>query len=203
MRISGAAPAIAWRIGRTINFDAIAVGAGSARLARRGSPCRRIATRPFDGAGAAVSARYGSHQSRRDPAELSGDAAYLAAILAAARAIGLDLPAHPRLAEALATLDCFPVGPGVGLPQGTAQPFGPSWSGLIEQPDRTAALQSYLAATVMLLKRSLRNGSASVEHSLNHRAPEDRLIPAQTWQRERARLIHSLNVPASGQSLSG
>jgi hypothetical protein len=29
-----------------------------------------------------------------------------------------------------------------------------------------------------LLKRSLRNGTASVDHSLNHRAPSDRLMPA-------------------------
>ncbi|MBV9118817.1 MAG: Tn3 family transposase, partial [Acetobacteraceae bacterium] len=132
--------------------------------------------------------------------ELSGDAAHLAAILAAARTIGLDLSANPRLAEALATLDRLPLGAGVGLPEGAGQPFGPTWSGLIDQPDRAAALQSYQAATVMLLKRSLRNGSASVEHSLTHRAPEDRLIPAQTWERERARLVHSLSVPASGQS---
>ena len=131
--------------------------------------------------------------------ELSGDAAQLAAVLAAARAIDLDLSANPRLAEALATLDGIAAGPGVGLPEGTGQPFGPTWAGLIDQPDRKAALQSYRAATVMLLKRSLRNGSASVEHSLNHRAPEDRLIPGQTWEQERGRLIHSLNVPASGQ----
>ena len=102
------------------------------------------------------------------------------------RTIGLDLSANQRPAEALATLDRLPAAPGVGLPEGTGQPFGPTWSGLIDQPDRAAALQSYLAATVMLLKRSLRNGSASVEHSLNHRAPEDRLIPAQTWVPERA-----------------
>jgi len=132
--------------------------------------------------------------------ELSGDAAHLAAIVAAARAIGLDLAANPRLAEALATLDRRPVGPGVGLPEGSGQPFGPTWSGLIGQPDRAAALRSDLAATVMLLKRSLRNGSASVARSLNHRAPEDRLIPAQIWEQERGRLIQNLGVPVSGQS---
>jgi hypothetical protein len=55
----------------------------------------------------------------------------------------------------------------------------------------------------MLLKRSLRNGSASVDHSLNHKAPEDRLIRAETWTRECGRMIHELNVPASSQSYLG
>ena len=70
---------------------------------------------------------------------------------------------------------------------------------MIGQPDRAAALQSYRAATAMLLKRSLRNGSASVEHSLNCRAPEDRLIPAETWKQQRGRFTRDLNLPASAQ----
>ena len=121
----------------------------------------------------------------------------LNAVLAAARAIGVDLSANPRLAAALATLDSIPARPGARLPEGIDQPFGPSWAPLIDQPDRVAALQSYRAATVMLLKRSLRKGSVSVDHSLNHKAPEDRLIPAETWKRERGRMIHELNVSAS------
>jgi hypothetical protein len=132
--------------------------------------------------------------------ELSGDTVQLNAILAAARAIGGDLSANPRLAEALAMLDTIPPHPSARLPEGIDQPFGPTWAPLIGQADRIAALQSYRAATVMLLKRSLRNGSASVEHSLNHKAPEDRLIPAETWKRERGRMIHELNVSASAQS---
>lgn len=132
--------------------------------------------------------------------ELSGNATQLTAILAAARTIGLDVSANPRLGEALATLDRLPAGRDAGLADGTSQPFGPTWARLTDQPDRVAALHCYLAATVMLLKRGLRNGSASVEHSLNHRAPADRLIPLQTWERERSRLIHDLNVPLSAQT---
>ena len=108
--------------------------------------------------------------------ELSSDTVRLNAILVAARGIGVDLSANPRLAEALATLDSIPAQPGARLPEAINQPFGPTWAPLIGQPDRVAALQSYRAATVMLLERSLRNGSASVEQSLNHKAPEDRLI---------------------------
>jgi hypothetical protein len=50
--------------------------------------------------------------------ELSGDTVQLKAILAAARAIGVDLSANPRLAEALTTLDSIPAHPGAKLPEG-------------------------------------------------------------------------------------
>jgi TnpA family transposase len=132
--------------------------------------------------------------------ELSGDTPQLNAILDAARAAGLDLSASPGLTQAFATLEtCQAVG-RTGLPAGAGHPFGPTWAGLIGQPDRAAALRSYRAATVMLLKRSLRNGSAAAQDSLNHRAPEDRLIPAGTWGRERNRLIHDMNVPLSARA---
>ena len=50
--------------------------------------------------------------------ELSSDTVRLNAILVAARAIGVDLSANPRLAEALATLDSIPAQPGARLPRG-------------------------------------------------------------------------------------
>jgi hypothetical protein len=52
----------------------------------------------------------------------------------------------------------------------------------------------------MLLKRSLRNGQASVSHSLEHRAPEDRLIPSSQWSVERSRLLQDLTVTARPQA---
>lgn len=52
----------------------------------------------------------------------------------------------------------------------------------------------------MLLKRSLRNGQASVAHSLEHRAPEDRLIPKAQWRKERARFVRSLAVSAKPEA---
>ena len=79
------------------------------------------------------------------------------------------------------------------------QPFGPSWQGLIDQPDRAAALGCFRAATLMALKRALRNHSISVDHSLSHRVPEDKLIPLKLWQRDRGRFIRDLNLPASAE----
>ncbi len=82
-------------------------------------------------------------------------------------------------------------------PAATPQPFGSSWQVLIDQPDRVAALGCFRAATVMALKRGLRNGSITVDHSFSHRAAEDKLIAAPMWQRSRARFIRGLNLPAT------
>jgi TnpA family transposase len=50
---------------------------------------------------------------------------------------------------------------------------------------------------VMALKRALRNGSITVDHSFSHRVAEEKLIPLPLWQRSRARFTRGLNLPAS------
>ncbi|NML91754.1 Tn3 family transposase [Sphingobium sp. TB-6] len=121
-------------------------------------------------------------------------------LLGAAASISLDLPSTHPLAQALATLDRVAASEMGRLPEGTANPFGRTWALLIDQPDREAAFGSYRAAALMLLKRSLRNGQASVDHSLEHRAPEDRLIPKAQWQKERARFVRNLAVSAKPEA---
>ena len=119
----------------------------------------------------------------------------LARLLKTVRATELAMPTEHVVATAFATLDSLPAS-GPALPAATPQPFGPSWQGLINQPDRVAALGCFRAATVMALKRGLRNGSITVAHSFSHRAAEDKLIPASLWQRSRARFVRALNLPA-------
>ena len=121
-------------------------------------------------------------------------------LLSAASSISLDLPSTHPLAQALATLDKVEVSGRRRLPEGTSNPFGRTWAFLIEQPDREAAFGGYRAATLMLLKRSLRNGQASVAHSLEHRTPEDRLIPTAQWRKERARFVRNLAVSAKPEA---
>jgi TnpA family transposase len=117
-------------------------------------------------------------------------------LLDAATAIGVDLaPAHP-LAGAFGTLEEIRARGERHLPEGTDNPFGRTWALLLAQPDREAALGAYRAATLMLLKRSLRNGQASVAASLEHRAPEDRLIPQRQWAAERSRFVGHLAFSA-------
>src|SRR6185295_5211911 len=54
-------------------------------------------------------------------------------------------------------------------------------------------------ATLMSLKRALRNRSVSVDHSLSYRAREDKLIPHKLWQRDRGRFIRDLNLLAGSE----
>ena len=121
-------------------------------------------------------------------------------LLGAASAFSLDLPSTHPLAQALATLDRVAASGNRRLPIDTGNPFGRTWSLLIDQPDREAAFGGFRAATLMLLKRSLRNGQASVAHSLEHRAPEDRLIPKAQWRKERAGFVRDLAVSAKPES---
>jgi hypothetical protein len=77
----------------------------------------------------------------------------LGRVVKSARGLGLDLPADHKLRGAFATLDRLSASATRTLPAGEENPFGRSWQTLIDQPDRTAALKSYTAATAMLLKR--------------------------------------------------
>ena len=129
--------------------------------------------------------------------ELGRKSQDLARLLKTARAAALAVPADHQLTAAFATLDAVAASSAATLPNGDSQPFGLSWQGLIEQPDRAAALGCFRAATLIALKRALRNRSISVAHSLSHRAPEDKLIPLKLWQRSHGRFIRDLNLPAS------
>jgi TnpA family transposase len=124
--------------------------------------------------------------------ELARSGKDLGLLLAMARAMDLQVPADHPLAIAFATLDqCA----GSSLPVGVTQPFGTTWKGLIEQEDRAIALGCYRAATLMALKRGLRNGSIAADHSVDHRRHEDRLIPRALWERDRGRLMRDLGLP--------
>ncbi len=71
----------------------------------------------------------------------------LARLLKTARAAALAVPVDHRLTAAFASLDALAASSASALPEGHAQPFGASWQGLIDQPDRTAALGCFRAAT--------------------------------------------------------
>ena len=121
-------------------------------------------------------------------------------VLKSARAAGLDLPAEHKLTVAFAALDRL--AGARALPAGTENPFGRSWQPLIDQPDRSAALKSYTAATAMLLKRALNNRSVTAKDSLLHKNAEARLIPLAMWRRDHRRYLRDLSIsPNSEQYL--
>jgi TnpA family transposase len=131
--------------------------------------------------------------------ELGRKSQDLARLLRIARSLALAVPADHPLTAAFATLDAVATSSTATLPAAESQPFGVSWQRLIEQPDRTAALGCFRAATLVALKRALRNRSVSVAHSLSYRAPEDKLIPLKLWQRHHGRFIGDLNLPAGSE----
>ena len=97
--------------------------------------------------------------------ELGRKSQELTRLLKLAREAPLVITTDHKLAAAFAKLDALAASPNA-LPASTPQPFGPSWQALIDQPDRAAALGCFRAATLMALKRALRNRSVSVDHSL-------------------------------------
>jgi TnpA family transposase len=126
---------------------------------------------------------------------LSEQTVVLGRVVKSARAVGLDLPADHKLTTAFATLDRLSASASRTLPAGEENPFGRSWRTLIDQPDRTAALKSYTAATAMLLKRALSNRSVTARDSLAHKSAEARLIAPTLWRRDRRRYFRDLSIP--------
>ena len=129
--------------------------------------------------------------------ELGRQSKDLAGLLELARAVDLGISDHHPLATAFMVLDSVAASASATLPTGAIQPFGVTWKGLIEQEDRTAALGCYRAAAMLALKRALRNGSVSVGHSIAYRQREERLIPHDLWERDRARFVRDLGLPRS------
>ena len=127
--------------------------------------------------------------------ELAGQELAVGALLAAFAEIGVDVSANPALTLALSILERIDGANGKMLPEGTVNPFGATWQRLIGQADRHQALGAYKAATLLLLKRTLRNGQAHCPVSLRYRAIEDQLIPDATWRRDKGVLIRALGLP--------
>jgi TnpA family transposase len=129
--------------------------------------------------------------------ELANDHVHLRSIIDAARRIDVVPEDDHVLHDAFRVVDDTHDKRRDALPTTEDNPFGVSWEGLITQADRTSAYKSYVAATTMLLKRSLKNGSAAIDHSLCHKRPADRMIPKAEWLEESRRHIKALGVDES------
>lgn len=113
----------------------------------------------------------------------------LSRLLAVATELEFNLPDTHPLGEAFAVLD---VATDKELPLGQENVFGRVWEGFMADKDRLAAHRSWTAATVLLIKRSLRNGSASIPHSRDHRDLDKHLIPNDIWEKHRGRFRRNL-----------
>ena len=140
----------------------------------------------------------GGNRSAAIRKELSSRSATVRPLLKQLMDVPLDVPAGHPLTVALPVLRAVYTADGRALPAGTDNPFPKVWAPLIDgAATPEAALRGYEAATLMMLRRSLRNRSASTRQSLSHRAPDDVLMPVATWEKERDRLTAELGLPGS------
>ncbi len=121
----------------------------------------------------------------------------LSRLLAVATELEFNMPDNHPLDEAFAVLD---IATGKELPFGQKNVFGRVWEGFMADKDRAAAHRSWTAATVLLIKRSLRNGSASIPHSRDHRDLDKHLIPNDIWEKKRGSFRRNLMPQKSSEA---
>ena len=106
---------------------------------------------------------------------------------------------HPVL-EALRLLKGLYQKDARALPAATAIEFGRVWRGLLAREDREQALRAFQLATLLGLRRALRNGTVWIDHSLAFRSRERLFIPVSQWQRERDSYYRRLSLPKKAEA---
>lgn len=81
------------------------------------------------------------------------------------------------------------------MPVSSVLPLGRLWHAALESPDRQRALAALEVATLLNLRRALRNGSVWIEHSLGFRSRETLFIPEPQWQQGRRAHYRRLALP--------
>jgi TnpA family transposase len=103
---------------------------------------------------------------------------------------------HPVI-DALATLrDLYDRGARKLPDDGIAPRLGRVWRDAITGYDRERAFRALEVATLFALRRSVRNGSVWIGHSLTFRGRERLFFPAERWQAEALRHYTRLSLPA-------
>ncbi len=108
-------------------------------------------------------------------------------------------PGHPVLA-ALQLLKALYEHGVRELPAATAIDFGRVWRALLSGADREQAFRAFEVATLLTLRRALRNGTVWIDHSLAFRSRERLFIPAERWQKERNSYYRRLSLPKRAES---
>lgn len=83
------------------------------------------------------------------------------------------------------------------LPTDMDVPVPPRWQALINDPDRRRALGAFEASTLYTLRRSLKNGSISIEYSFAYRSRESMLMPLEEWEKNKGKYYKALGLPRS------
>lgn len=102
--------------------------------------------------------------------------------------------AHPVL-EALQRLRDLYAHEQRRLPIGTGVFLGRVWQAALAGPDRERAFCAFEVATLLALRRALRNGTVWIDHSLAFRSRERLFIAAERWQAQRRAHFRRLGLP--------
>jgi TnpA family transposase len=108
-------------------------------------------------------------------------------------------PGHPVLV-AVQTLKALYEHGARELPTTTSIEFGRVWRALLSGADREQAFRAFEVATLLALRRALRNGTVWIDHSLAFRSRERLFIPTETWQKERNSYYRRLSLPKRAES---
>jgi hypothetical protein len=105
--------------------------------------------------------------------------------------------------ELLAALGAIVAEPAAGdegilerhLSTGTRIFLGRVWQEVLDNPDRERAFCAFEVATLLALRRALRNGTLWIDHSLAFRSRERLFVPADRWQAQRRSYFRRLGLP--------
>jgi hypothetical protein len=81
------------------------------------------------------------------------------------------------------------------LPATFAVPLGSVWRTVLAGKDRERAFATCEVATLLNLRRALRNGTVWIEHSLAFRSREKLFIPQERWRKARRAHYRRLSLP--------
>ena len=82
------------------------------------------------------------------------------------------------------------------LPPTFAVPLGGVWRTTLAGSDRERVFAACEVATLLSLRRALRNGTIWIEHSFAFRSRESLFIPVDRWQQTRRAHYRRLALPA-------
>jgi len=108
-------------------------------------------------------------------------------------------PGHPVLAAVQLLKPLYEQG-ARELPTAPAIDLGRVWRALLAGADREQAFRAFEVATLLALRRALRNGTVWIDHSLAFRSRERLFIPTEIWEKERNAYYRRLSLPKRAES---
>lgn len=152
---------------------------------------------------ARLAALVASHQQRRPPGRASLVRERLIeairpvrSLLAAIAKLSWQATGDHPVIESLVKLRDLYARNARSLPDIVSPQLGSVWRDAISGYDRERAFRALEVATLFALRRSVRNGSVWIEHSLTFRGRERLFLPAERWQAEAKRHYARLSLPA-------